>query len=106
MARLQKESGDLMSFRLQEITRLKERIIRDESRMDEIINILIERDTSEKSKETDDLILELNSTGIRIERDKVSLAKLKAPSELTVNTFQDREVQRNSISSINHSMNH
>ena len=78
MARLQKESGDLMSFRLQEITRLKERIIRDESRMDEIINILIERDTSEKSKETDDLILELNSTGIRIERDKVSLAKLKA----------------------------
>lgn len=49
----------------------------------EIINILIERDTSEKSKETDDLILELNSTGIRIERDKVSLAKLKAPSELT-----------------------
>lgn len=67
-----------MSFRLQEITRLKERIIRDESRMDEIINILIERDTSEKSKETDDLILELNSTGIRIERDKVSLAKLKA----------------------------
>ena len=95
MARLQKESGDLMSFRLQEITRLKERIIRDESRMDEIINILIERDTSEKSKETDDLILELNSTGIRIERDKVSLAKLKA-----------REVQRNPISSINHSMNH
>lgn len=83
MARLQKESGDFMSFRLQEITRLKERIIRDESRMDEIINILIERDTSEKSKETDDLILELNSTGIRIERDKVSLAKLKAPSELT-----------------------
>lgn len=83
MARLQKESGDLMSFRLQEITRLKERIIRDESRMDEIINILIERDTSEKSKETDDLILELNSTGIRIERDKVSLAKLKAPSKLT-----------------------
>ena len=83
MARLQKESGDLMSFRLQEITRLKERIIRDESRMDEIINILIERDASEKSKETDDLILELNSTGIRIERDKVSLAKLKAPSELT-----------------------
>ena len=83
MARLQKESGALMSFRLQEIPRLKERIIRDESRMDEIINILIERDTSEKSKETDDLILELNSTGIRIERDKVSLAKLKAPSELT-----------------------
>ena len=68
-----------MSFRLREITRLKERIIRDESRMDEIINIPIERDTSEKSKETDDLILELNSTGIRIERDKVSLAKLKAP---------------------------
>lgn len=50
MARLQKESGDLMSFRLQEITRLKERIIRDESRMDEIINILIERDTSENRR--------------------------------------------------------
>lgn len=50
MARLQKESGDLMSFRLQEITRLKERIIRDESRMDEIINILMERDTSENRR--------------------------------------------------------
>ena len=83
MARLQKESVDSMSLRLQEVIRLKERITRDESRLDEIINILLERDTSEKSKETDDLILELNSTGIRIERDKVSLAKLKAPSELT-----------------------
>lgn len=83
MARLQKESGELMSLRLQEITHLKERITRDESRLDEIIGILMECDTSEKSKETDDLILELNSTGIRIERDKVSLAKLKAPSELT-----------------------
>lgn len=83
MARLQKESSELMSLRLQEITHLKERITRDESRLDEIIGILMERDTSEKSKETDDLILELNSTGIRIERDKVSLAKLKAPSELT-----------------------
>ena len=82
MARLQKESVDSMSLRLQEVIRLKERITRDESRLDEIINILLERDTSEKSKETDDLILELNSTGIRIERDKVSLAKLKAPSEL------------------------
>lgn len=83
MSRLQKESGELMSLRLREIARLKERIARDEARLDEIIGILMERDTSEKSKETDDLILELNSTGIRIERDKVSLAKLKAPSELT-----------------------
>ena len=83
MSRLQKESVESMSLRIQEVTRLKERITRDESRPDEIINILMERDTSEKSKETDDLILELNSTGIRIERDKVSLAKLKAPSELT-----------------------
>lgn len=83
MSRLQKESGELMSLRLREIARLKERIARDEARTDEIIGILMERDTSEKSKETDDLILELNSTGIRIERDKVSLAKLKAPSELT-----------------------
>ena len=83
MSRLQKESVESMSLRIQEVTRLKERITRDESRLDEIINILMERDTSEKSKETDDLILELNSTGIRIERDKVSLAKLKAPSELT-----------------------
>ncbi|WP_448781136.1 hypothetical protein [Bacteroides congonensis] len=83
MARLQNESVESMSLRMQEITHLKERITRDESRMDEIISILMERDTSEKSKETDDLILELNSTGIRIERDKVSLAKLKAPSELT-----------------------
>ena len=66
MARLQKESVDSMSLRLQEVIRLKERITRDESR----------------------LILELNSTGIRIERDKVSLAKLKAPSELT---DEDRE---------------
>lgn len=83
MSRLQKESVESMSLRIQEVTRLKERITRDESRLDEIINILMKRDTSEKSKETDDLILELNSTGIRIERDKVSLAKLKAPSELT-----------------------
>ena len=83
MSRLQQESVESMSLRIQEVTRLKERITRDESRLDEIINILMERDTSEKSKETDDLILELNSTGIRIERDKVSLAKLKAPSELT-----------------------
>ena len=83
MSRLQKESVESMSLRIQEVTRLKERITRDESRLDEIINILMERDTSEKSKETDDLILELNSTGIRIERNKVSLAKLKAPSELT-----------------------
>lgn len=83
MSRLQKESGELMSLRLREIARLKERIARDEARTDEIIDILMERDTSVKSKETDDLILELNSTGIRIERDKVSLAKLKAPSELT-----------------------
>lgn len=83
MSRLQKESVESMSLRIQEVTRLKERITRDESRLDETINILMERDTSEKSKETDDLILELNSTGIRIERDKVSLAKLKAPSELT-----------------------
>lgn len=83
MSRLQKESGESMSLRVQEITRLKERITRDESRLDEIITILMERDTSEKSKETDDLILELNSTEIRIERDKISLAKLKAPSELT-----------------------
>ena len=83
MARLQKESVESMSLRIQESTHLKERITRDESRLNEIINILMERDTSEKSKETDDLILELNSTGIRIERDKVSLAKLKAPSELT-----------------------
>ena len=72
MARLQKESVDSMSLRLQEVIRLKERITRDESRLDEIINILLERDTSEKSKETDDLILELNSTGIRIERDMVT----------------------------------
>ena len=56
MARLQKESVDSMSLRLQEVIRLKERITRDESRLDEIINILLERDTSEKSKETDDLI--------------------------------------------------
>ena len=83
MSRLQKESVESMSLRIQEVTRLKERITRDESRLDEILNILMKRDTSEKSKETDDLILELNSTGIRIERDKVSLAKLKAPSELT-----------------------
>lgn len=83
MSRLQKESVESMSLRIQEVTHLKERITRDEFRLDEIINILMERDTSEKSKETDDLILELNSTGIRIERDKVSLAKLKAPSKLT-----------------------
>ena len=83
MVRLQKESGESMSIRLQEVARLKERIAQAESRQDEIVNILMERDTSEKSRETDELILELNSAGIRIERDKISLAKLKAPSELT-----------------------
>lgn len=83
MARLQKESRNSMSLRLQEIARLQERIARDESRMDEIVGILMERDTSEKSKETDDLILELNGIDVRNERNKASLATLKAPSELT-----------------------
>lgn len=83
MSRLQKESGELMSLRLREIARLKERIARDEARTDEIIDILMERDTSVKSKETDDLIFEFNSLGVRIERDKGNLARLKAPSELT-----------------------
>lgn len=83
MARLQKESGDLMTSRLQEVARLKERIAHDEERIDEIIGRLMEMDTSEKTKESDDLILELNSTGVRIERDKASLARLKSPSELT-----------------------
>lgn len=83
MSRLQKESGELMSLRLGEIAHLKERIARDEARTDEIIDILMERDTSVKSKETDDLILEFNSIGVRIERDKGNLAKLKSPSELT-----------------------
>lgn len=83
MARLQKESRELMTFRLREMSRLKERIAGDEARTDEIIGILMERDTSEKSQETDALILELNSISVRVERDKAGLAKLKSPSELT-----------------------
>ena len=48
MARLQKESVDSMSLRLQEVIRLKERITRDESRLDEIINILLETRVRDK----------------------------------------------------------
>ena len=83
MARLQKESSDHQSFRLEEIACLKESIARDESRMNEIVSLLMNRDTLDRLQETDDLIYELNSIGVRVERDSIILAKLKAPSELT-----------------------
>lgn len=83
MPRLQKESGELMSLRLEQIARLKERIARDESRADEIVDLLMEQGALEKNRETDDLILEWTNLGVRIEQNKASLAKLKSPSERT-----------------------
>lgn len=83
MARLQKESGESMSFRLQEISKLEERIVKDELRMNEISEMLIERDLLEHLKETDDLIQEWHNLNSCIEQCRNRLALLKAPSEQT-----------------------
>ena len=74
MARLQKESGESMSFRLQEISKLEERIVKDELRMDDLLEHL---------KETDDLIQEWHNLNSCIEQCRNRLALLKAPSEQT-----------------------
>lgn len=79
MARLQKESGARMSFRLQETRELEERIIKDESRMDEVNDTLMERDLLAHSKETDDLIQEWHNLNARVEQSKNRLAQLKSP---------------------------
>lgn len=83
MARLQKESGDRISFRMQEIQELEGRIIRDEARMDEINDTLMERNLLDHSKETDDLIQEWHNLNARVEQSKNRLVQLKSPSELT-----------------------
>lgn len=83
MARLQKESSDRMSFRMQEIQELEGRIIRDEARMDEINDTLMERNLLDHSKETDDLIQEWHNLNARVEQSKNRLVQLKSPSELT-----------------------
>ena len=83
MARLQKESGYSMSFRLREIQELEERITRDEFRMDEINDVLMERDLLNPDRETDLLIQEWHNLNSRVEQGKNRLVLLKAPSELT-----------------------
>jgi hypothetical protein len=83
MARLQKESDELMSLRLRELTRLEDQIARDESRSDEIISLLMEGGILDGATGSDNLISELNAVGKRLETNKANLARLKAPSELT-----------------------
>lgn len=83
MTRLQREDIHAMSYRLQEIRRLEDRIDRDEARTGEIISLLVGRDLLEPSKETDDLILEFHNLNTRIELNKSNLAQMKSPSELT-----------------------
>lgn len=82
MARLQKESGYSMSFRMQEVQELEGRITRDEARMDEINDTLMERNLLDHSKETDDLIQEWHNLNARVEQSKNRLAQLKSPSSL------------------------
>lgn len=83
MASLHKESGYSMSFRMQEVQELEERITRDEARMDEINDTLMERNLLDHSKETDDLIQEWHNLNARVEQSKNRLVQLKVPSELT-----------------------
>ena len=83
MGRLHYETGYTMTLRQQELLQLEERITRDESRMDEITEKLIECDLLEPSRETDGLIQEWHNLNSRIEQNKSKLAQLKAPSQLT-----------------------
>lgn len=76
-------SNHTMSLSLKEILRLEERITRDEARMDEINDTLMERNLLDHSKETDDLIQEWHNLNARVEQSKNRLVQLKAPSELT-----------------------
>lgn len=72
-----KETESNRLRRLREIKRLEERIARDEARMEEIIDLLMEKDTTEKCKETDDLINEFHNLNMRIEQGKVGLITSK-----------------------------
>lgn len=72
-----KETESNRRLRLREIKRLEERIARDEARMEEIIDLLMEKDTTEKCKETDDLINEFHNLNMRIEQGKAGLAASK-----------------------------
>ncbi|MEG1926410.1 MAG: hypothetical protein RR415_11770 [Ruthenibacterium sp.] len=83
MVGLQKESNYTPSFRQQELHELKERLTRDESRMDIISMSLMERNLIDTLKETDDLIQEWHNLNQRVEQNKTRLAQLKSPSELT-----------------------
>lgn len=66
-----KETESNRRLRLREIRRLEERIARDEARMEEIIDLLMEKDTTEKCKETDDLINEFHNLNMQIGRAHV-----------------------------------
>lgn len=72
-----KETESNRRLRLREIKRLEERIARDEARMEEIIDLLMEKDTTEKCKETDDLINEFHNLNMRIEQGKAGLITSK-----------------------------
>ncbi|MGR4858636.1 hypothetical protein ABLT32_06115 [Bacteroides pyogenes] len=72
-----KETESNRRLRLREIRRLEERIARDEARMEEIIDLLMEKDTTEKCKETDDLINEFHNLNMRIEQGKAGLITSK-----------------------------
>lgn len=95
MARLHHESGDRMSFRLREMARLTDSIARDEVRVDEIIALLSQRGLLERSQESDNLIGELNRISVRIERDSISLSRLKSPMELTEEDQEHRPTLKN-----------
>ena len=72
-----------MSFRQSEIMQLENRVVRDEFRMDEVNDILMERDLLDHSKETDDLIQEWHNLNSRVEQSKNRLAQLKSSTDLT-----------------------
>lgn len=71
-------------LRLWEIERVEERIARDEARMAEIIDLLMERDTTEKCRETDDLINEFHNLNMRIEQGKAGLSSDKNVIDKTI----------------------
>ncbi|MCI7071304.1 MAG: hypothetical protein MR982_10160 [Bacteroides pyogenes] len=72
-----KETESNRRLRLREIRRLEERIARDEARMEEIIDLLMEKDTTKKCKETDDLINEFHNLNMRIEQANAGLITSK-----------------------------
>ena len=88
MARLQKESVSLMSFRLQEIHRLESQIAKDEQRWSDMFDTLLSGDLLDGSTEKDKLLRDWNNLNTIIEGSRIRLAQLKAPSDLT---DEDRE---------------